>query len=134
MAVVDASVYVALVNNHEPGYTASWAWFEEAQAGGEVISAPSILLPEVASALRRGAQDPALAGQVIAHLLRTRLVELVAVAEPLAERAAALAADHRIRGCDAVYVALAEQLGEELVTLDDQQLARGGEVVATRRP
>jgi predicted nucleic acid-binding protein len=28
-----------------------------------------------------------------------------------------IAAEHRIRGCDAVYVALADQLGDCLITL-----------------
>jgi len=45
-----------------------------------------------------------------------------------------LAAEHRIRGCDAVYVALARQLDMPLITLDRQQLERGAAVVATRVP
>ena len=52
----------------------------------------------------------------------------------LAEQAAAIAAEHRIRGCDALYVALADMLSEPLVTLDRQQLERGAAVVTTRRP
>jgi predicted nucleic acid-binding protein len=52
----------------------------------------------------------------------------------LAQRAAAIAADHQIRSCDAIYVALAQQLGTELVTLDQQQLERGVAVVTTRIP
>jgi predicted nucleic acid-binding protein len=56
------------------------------------------------------------------------------VSEALAARAAKIAARQKIRGCDAVYVALAEQPEMELVTLDRQQLERGVEVVATRSP
>ncbi len=52
----------------------------------------------------------------------------------MAERAAAIAANHQIRGCDALYVALAEELGDYLVTLDQQQLERGTAVVTTHRP
>ncbi|MEO8084200.1 MAG: PIN domain-containing protein, partial [Ardenticatenales bacterium] len=61
-------------------------------------------------------------------------VTLWPVPETLALRAAEIVGTHRIRGCDAVYVALAEQLGEPLVTLDNEQLARGGSLVVTLRP
>jgi predicted nucleic acid-binding protein len=52
----------------------------------------------------------------------------------MAERAAGIAVEHGIRGCDAVYVALAEQFGDVLVTLDRQQLERGAAVAPVREP
>jgi predicted nucleic acid-binding protein len=75
-----------------------------------------------------------LAHQVIQQLLRSKVIELVPISSALAERAATIAADHQVRGCDAIYLALAEQLGDTLVTLDQQQLERGAAVVATRNP
>ena len=134
MAVIDASVYVALVNAHEAAHASSWAWFGQANFAGEPMYAPVILLAEVAAALGRGAGDPALAHRVVQQLLHSRVIELALVTTTMAERAAAIAADYRIRGCDAIYVALAEQLGDELVTLDRQQLERGRAVVVTREP
>ena len=69
------------------------------------------------------------------RLLRGRhLVELFPVTEALTARAAEIAADEKIRGCDAIYVALARQLEMELVTQDGQQHDRGAAVVRTRRP
>jgi len=62
------------------------------------------------------------------------VIELVSVSQAMAERAAIIAADHRIRGCDAVYVALADQRGDALVTLDRQQLDRGTAIVNVREP
>jgi predicted nucleic acid-binding protein len=44
MAVIDASVYVALVNAGENEHAASWAWFERSRAAKESIVAPAILL------------------------------------------------------------------------------------------
>jgi predicted nucleic acid-binding protein len=74
-------------------------------------------------------------GRQAVDLLRTkRLVELFPVTETLAARAAEIAAEQRIRGCDAIYVALAKQLQMELITLDRHQLERGAAVVMTRRP
>jgi predicted nucleic acid-binding protein len=52
----------------------------------------------------------------------------------VAKQAARMAAEHRIRGCDAVYVSLADQLSDTLVTLDRQQLERGAALVNARTP
>ncbi len=67
--------------------------------------------------------------------------EAVADGEPLrapvialAERAATLAAEHQLRGSDAIYFAVAETLGDSLVTLNPRQVQRGNLVVETRRP
>ncbi len=134
MAVIDASVYVALMNAQETGHANSWAWFRQVQSAQEVVSAPAILLAEVASALSRGIGNPAIAHRVVEQLQRTRVIDLIPVTATLAGRAAEIAADYQVRGCDAIYIALAEQLNDDLVTLDGQQLERGGKVVATYRP
>jgi len=134
MAVIDASVAVALVNSHEQEHGTSWAWLEQARATGESVTAPVILLAEVAAALSRGMGDSPLAQRVVQRLAQSELVELTPVTLIMAQQAAAIAAEHRIRGCDAIYVALAEQLGEQLVTLDRQQLERGAAVVGVRVP
>jgi predicted nucleic acid-binding protein len=134
MTVMDASVYIALINARESNHTTAWAWFQQAQAAGESLAAPAILLPEIAAGLSRGLGNPTLAHQVVRQLWQAQLIDIVPVTPTLAERAAAIAADYQIRGCDAIYVALAEQLGAELVTLDQQQLERGAAVVTTRKP
>ena len=134
MAVIDASVYVALINPHEKDHASSWAWFEHNQAAHEPIAAPAILLAEVAAALGRGTGDSVLTQRVVQQLKHSGVIDLIPVTLALAERAAIIAADHRIHGCDAVYVALADQLGDCLVTLDQQQLERSAAIVATRAP
>lgn len=134
MAVIDASVYIALVNAYEREHSSSWAWFEQARTADEVMVAPVILLAEVAAALSRGAGDPALAHRVVQQLVRSEVIELIPVTMTLAEQAAAIAAEHRIRGCDAVYVALADQRSDTLVTLDPQQLERGASLLTVRAP
>jgi predicted nucleic acid-binding protein len=134
MPVIDASVYMALVNAHERDHASSWAWFEQAKAAAELVVAPVILLAEVAAALGRGVGDPMLAHRVVQQLARSDVIELMPVTQTLAVQAAGIAADHRIRGCDAIYVALADQLGDCLVTLDRQQLERGTAIVDVRAP
>lgn len=134
MAVIDASVYVALINADEAEHAASWAWFERVRARGEAIAAPAILLAEVAAALSRGVGDPEMAHRIVDQLERSAVIELTPVTVGLAGRAARIAANHRIRGCDALYVALADQLGEPLITLDRQQIERGNAIVDARAP
>jgi predicted nucleic acid-binding protein len=134
VAVIDASVYVALINADEKDHTRCWAWFEGAKAAEEPIVAPAILLAEVAAALSRGVGDLGLAHRVVGQLKRSGVIKLLPVTLAVAERAATIAADHRIRGCDAVYIALADQLGEHLVTLDRQQLERGAAIVSAHEP
>lgn len=134
MAVIDASVYIALVNAHEREHSRCWAWLEQARAADDSVVAPVILLAEVAAALSRGMGDPTLARRVVQQLVRSEVIELIPITLTMAEQAAAVAAEHRIRGCDAVYVALADQLGDTLVTLDRQQLERGVALVTVRAP
>jgi predicted nucleic acid-binding protein len=134
MAVLDASVYVALMNANKPHHARSWRWLQQAQSDHESLVAPIILLAEVAAAISRGTDDLVLARQVIQQLKQSKLIRLAVITPDLAERAAEIAVDHQIRGCDAIYVALADQMKDELVTLDKQQFERGSAVVKTREP
>ena len=134
MAVVDASAFVAMLNPNEPGYAASTAWFQQELRSKHVISAPAILMTEAAAAISRGAGNTSQAHQVIRQLSRSTSIRLYPVTTGLAEQAAVIAADHRLRGCDAIYVALAKQLGETLITLDREQLQRGTAVILTTQP
>lgn len=134
MPVVDASVWIALFKSDEPGHEVSRAWLAGAKRRNEVLVAPVIVLAEVAAGLSRGLGDPALARRAMDLLASGRSVRSFPVTETLALRAGHIAAEHRIRGCDAVYVALAQQLAMPLVTLDRQQLERGAGVVGTRTP
>jgi predicted nucleic acid-binding protein len=134
MAVIDASVYVALLNAHEAAHANSWAWFGQAKRDQTPLCAPAILLSEISAALSRGLGNPVLAHRVVHQVLHAGIVKLVPVTVDLAERAASIAADCGILGGDAIYVALADWTGDELVTLDRRQLERGRAVVAVRRP
>ncbi|HLX10619.1 MAG TPA: PIN domain-containing protein [Thermoanaerobaculia bacterium] len=134
MPVLDASVCVALFHQDEPGHAAAAAWLATAITADEPIVAPLLLLAEVAAALARALLDDRLAMAAVELLRNRRLLELFPVDERLAARAAVIAASLRIRGADAIYVALADQLGLTLVTFDRQQLERGGRLVTARTP
>ena len=134
MATLDASVLISLFNTRDRQHAATVTWFREAVADGEPLRAPVTVLSEVAAAIAAGTADKQLARDVEAHIRHSPLFELLPVALPLAERAATLAAEHQLRGTDALYFAVAETLGDRLVTLNPRQLQRGGTVVETARP
>lgn len=67
-------------------------------------------------------------------LLNTRLFALHPVTRELATAAAELAVTHRLRGCDAVYVALARQFDDVLATFDEEQLPRSAAAIRVERP
>ena len=67
-------------------------------------------------------------------LQRVSHFEFVPVSVDLGRLAAALASDYRIRGCDAIYVALARERGARLITLDRQQRDRVPPDVIARSP
>jgi len=134
MPVIDASVYIASINPHEVAHQRSLAWLQQAQANQAEIVAPVIIMAEVGAALSRGLGNPLLAHQVVQQLRNSALVTLKLVTADLSQRAAQIAIDHQIRGCDAIYVALAQELNDELITLDQQQLQRGANVVTTKQP
>jgi predicted nucleic acid-binding protein len=134
MATIDSSVLISLFNDHDRLHAQTLAWFREAVADGEPLRAPVTALAEVSAAIAIGTGDKQLARDVEAHVRHSPLFEFLPVAMPLAERAATLAAEHQIRGSDAIYFAVAETLGDTLVTLNPRQLQRGSAVVETIRP
>lgn len=134
MAVVDASVLISAILPGEPHHKASKAWIDSLVKSGRHFSAPAILLSEVAAPLSRAYNQPELAQSVVQNLQVATFLMLVPVSVPLASRAAIIASNHKIRGCDAVYVALAEALNEELITLDKQQSQRAQSIVRCRQP
>lgn len=134
MATLDASVFVSLFNARDRQHETTVAWLREALAEGEPLRAPVIALAEVSAAIAAGTGDKHLAREVEQQLRASPLFEFLPVALPLADRAATLAAEHQLRGSDALYFAVAETLGDRLVTLNPRQLQRAGQVVETVRP
>jgi len=70
----------------------------------------------------------------VQQLVEKKVIELFPVPLKLAQRAAAIAAGHRLRGCNAIYVAPAEHLNDYLITLDRQQLEGGSKIIPTPTP
>ena len=136
MPVVDASVWVSRFLHSDVHHESSKKWFDMAVEEQLTLYAPTILLPEVSAAIARqgtGTASEKIAAEVVA-VIQESGVKLVEVSLALANRAALIGSQHRVRGCDAIYLALAQQLDEPLITLDKQQQERGRLVVETSEP
>lgn len=131
---VDASVFLNGFNPYEPGHQESRKLLARMQEQAIPIIVPTLLLPEVAAAIGRGREDADLARQFASALRQFPHLVLVGLDETLAEQAAGVAAQHRLRGSDAIYAAVALRFGSTLVTLDQEQRDRVAEVIPTRLP
>ena len=112
-AVVDASVWVSRLVPSDVNHKATVDWFERRGEEGSLLIAPAVMRP------------------AIERLLRLSTLRIVTVDWRLAEHAASLAADLRLRGADATYVAVADRLHLPLVTWDREQRERAKEAVRT---
>jgi len=134
MYVIDASVHVADARPSEPYHQEAHALLARVAAERWIVYLPVIVLAEVAAAISRGTGQPTLARHLTTALRRIPHFQFVPVDDTLGDLAAELAAQHQIRGCDALYVALAIQRGATLVTLDRQQRERVPPHVIARTP
>jgi predicted nucleic acid-binding protein len=131
---VDASVFVNAFNPHEDGHVESLAILTAIQEVGDPVIVPTLVLPEIASAVARasddnaGALEYANATAALPHLMS------IALNSAMARQAAELAATHRLRGADAVYVAVARRYGTVLVSRDEEQRSRASAIIACQTP
>ena len=122
--IIDASVIVAALLRPEADHVDARAVLQALAEHGAELAAPSILLPEIASALARRGAAAADIEDIVAAIETLHAGHMAPVDEDLARRSALLAARQRLRGCDAVYVALAAENGAVLVSLDAEQRSR----------
>jgi predicted nucleic acid-binding protein len=131
---LDASVWVNAFDLREPGHEVSRQLLELLSLRRLPVVVPTLALVEVAGAISRTRGDVAGAQTFAQALGSLPNVAVLPLDAPLAERALALAAQHGLRGADAVYAATAAEAGCRLITLDNEQLTRLGGVVAAATP
>jgi predicted nucleic acid-binding protein len=134
MIVTDASVWVSHLIAQEVNHSVSRRWLTETVNQSEVIAAPALMLAEVSGAIARRTGHTDLGHKALNHILSTPELRLVYTDSELGMLAARLAADHHLRGADALYVAVAAYLDIPLISWDQQQLDRAVEIVKGFRP
>lgn len=134
MAIVDASVTSSAVIRKDVNHRTAVSWFARALHAQERLSAPALMLAELGSAVARATGSRREADLAVTAYMGPGLVRCMPDSLVLCARAGRIAAEYGIKGCDAVYVALAEQLGEPLVTFDQEQLNRASALITVIRP
>ena len=136
--VVDTSVWASRLLPHDSNHQPARTWIDAHIMNGGLFVVPLIFVIEVASVVARETRPPA-NPQVEAHnavrqIYALPIMRLVPIDQTLVDEATDLAADYRIRGADALFVAVARRLGLPLVTFDAYQLKQPSNVVVTIKP
>jgi predicted nucleic acid-binding protein len=132
--VIDASVFVSALWAADIQHGVSKPWLQDHIDAGTQILVPWLVLSDVAGAVTRRTDDRELGYRASEFIQVIPTLELVDLDAGLALSSTELAIELRLRGADAVYVALAERMGMPLYSWDREQLVRGGQRVTTLSP
>ncbi|NTV62576.1 MAG: type II toxin-antitoxin system VapC family toxin [Oscillochloris sp.] len=108
----------------EAGHEISRACLHLLAQRGDHLVLPTLVLPEIAGAISRTRSDSSLGETFAAQVAALPNVTLMPLDDTLAHHARVLAAQHRLRGADAVYAALALAAQTTLISLDREHLTR----------
>lgn len=134
MIVIDASVWVSSLRPDEDHHRVSLEWVVGWTSSYRLLSVPAHFPAEITGALGRQRVDRHYTLKVLSEILSAPPFTIHPIAVALGERAAHVALATGIRGSDAIYVALSEQLTVPLVTWDREQLERAGQIVEVLTP
>ena len=134
MFTIDNSVWINAESPAETGHAQSRAFIDRVIRTSVPVVVPTLLRAEVAGVISRIRADPGLAVRYSGRLAALPFIRWIGLDPPLADRAAALAANQGLRGADAVYAAVALEYGCTLVSLDKEHLTRLTSVVTTLKP
>ena len=113
---------------------ASRDWITRKADAGIPILGPSHVLAEISGAVSRRTRREELGRMTSTVISELPAFQLIPIDRELADVSASVAAGMRLRGADAVYVALALLMNFPLVTWDNEQLTRGAPIVETLAP
>lgn len=131
---IDASVFVSAFTPTEPAHQESKTCMLRLREQSVPIIVPILVLPEISAALSHGQGKPELGLAFVEELRNFPNTTFIDIDNTVATLAVEVAANHRLRGSDAVYAAVALRFGTELITLDKEQLARLPKVLNVRKP
>jgi predicted nucleic acid-binding protein len=113
---------------------ASREFLQQVQSRGNDLFCPALILAECAAAIARPTGDDALAEELVSMVAGFPNLQLIALDAALAHRAAQIAISQRLRGADAIYVAVAESFDATLITWDSEMILRGQPVAPALTP
>ena len=122
--VLDPSLMITSVTKMDQNHAVATSFMRQLGEAAVNAALPVIALPELASGLGRGQRSQPAARKLLLRFRSLPHLQLVVIDEALAALSAELALQQGLKGCDAVYVALARSLEIPLITLDREQQDR----------
>ena len=132
--IVDASVWVARFLAADRHHGVAMACITTLLERNARLVIPVLAWPEVAGAIARHTGNPEGGLEAVDMIRALRWIESIPMDQSLAHEAAKIAGSRRLRGADAVYVALAAACREPLLTLDADMLERARGVAEAFTP
>jgi predicted nucleic acid-binding protein len=129
---IDASVFVSAARPSEELYHMSYMFLQKAK--GEVIFCPTLVLSECGAAIARPTGDALISRKLVSLVKNFPGMIQVPLSLSLAIRSAEIAIENRLRGADAVYVAVAEYFDAILISWDEEMLRRSPDLLLTMTP
>ncbi len=120
LVTIDTSVFAAAALHHETDHLAADRLMGTLAREETGIAVPSILIPELMSALQRNKYPLPRIRQLLLAYRNPRLM-VVAVDLRLADQAGEIAMLQGTKGSDSIFLALARSLTVPLITLDREQ-------------
>lgn len=134
MLTVNANVFVSASSRGDISHADSDLCLARIRHFGQEVHCPTLILPETASAIVRPTSNLVAAQMAIVSVETFPGMRLETLTDQRAQRATQVALTYRLRGADAVYVAVAQEFGATLITWDKEMLTRGGLAVPTMTP
>ena len=134
MLTIDANVFVSAHVRTRANYSASALFLDRVAFKAVQVHCPTLVLPETAAAVIRATNRPKLTELAAAQIEAFPNLLLEELTANRAHRSADVAVACRLRGADAVYVAVAQEYGTTLITWDQELLTRGATAVSVMTP
>jgi predicted nucleic acid-binding protein len=134
MIVIDATVWMSFLLKQDVNHAATHPWLTGILVSKTPVVAPILLLAEVGGAMSRRLGSPDMGEKAINRLLSIPTLRLVDMDHTQGIQTSRIAANHRLRGADACYVAVAVQLGVPLVSWDKEHIHRAASLITAYTP
>lgn len=125
---LDSSIIIAALRIQEEKHYQCRLILEQLKNGQHIAIEPYIVLVEVVSAIKRRTNSQHLALQVKESLLSMDTLNFVELESERADSASEISAQTGLRGMDAIIVQIAQEFDSFLVTLDNEMIAKVGQV------
>ena len=126
--VVDASVWVAAADAGDHSWELSRSFLTVAAARDTTILVPAFAEVEIACALARRTRDSQMGRKLSSDILQSLVHEVRETDSTNIRRSVTVGTDRILRGGDALYAALADSAGAQLVSWDNELVSRANAI------